>query len=93
MFQAYINFRQCFKIFLLKMKQKVKLYNPKPKLAMCSSTRNKVGGVPDTHFRVTSLAKNLQKVNKKRLSAGAYLCLNEFLPNFQDLFYQYAASF
>ena len=30
----------------------------------------------------------MPKVNKKRLSAGASLCLNEFLLNFQDLFYQ-----
>ena len=35
----------------------------------------------------------MPKVNKKRLSAGASLRFNEFLPNFQDLFYQYAASF
>ena len=47
---VYINFSQCLEIFLFKSNKKGKLYNPKPKSAMCSSSRNKVGGI---NFRVT----------------------------------------
>ena len=43
-------------IFFVKIKLEMKLCNLKPKSAMCSSSRNKVGGVIFEDLRVSSLA-------------------------------------